>query len=314
MLFRQVRECVKMAVHHSVERIAVCNGIEIAYDTFGERTSPPVLLIMGLGTQMILWDEEFCSLLAAKGFWVIRFDNRDIGLSSKLDAFGMPNVFELLQGKAVQLPYTLRDMADDAISLLDALDIPSAHIVGISMGGMIAQLTAIHHPRRVMTLGSFMSSTSDPALPPPKPEAIQVLFKPIPVKKEPFIDHFMETWRVLNGDQMPMDEERVLRFAEQTFVRGIHPPGNVRQLAAILTAPSRRHALSRVAVPTLVIHGDADPLVPVACGIDTAESVPGAHLHIIPGMGHMLHPLAWKEIVDAVEDLAAQCNGSGSSG
>jgi pimeloyl-ACP methyl ester carboxylesterase len=303
-----------MAVHNSDVRIATCNGIEIAYETFGERTSPPVLLIMGLGTQMILWDEEFCSLLAARGFWVIRFDNRDIGLSSKLDGLGLPNVFELLRGNTVQLPYTLLDMADDAVSLLDALDIPSAHILGISMGGMIAQLMAIHHPGRVLTLGSFMSTTSNPALPPPKPEAIQILFKPIPVKREPFIDHFMETWRVLNGDRMPMDEERVRRFAEQTFARGIHPPGNVRQLAAILTAPIRKHDLSRVAVPALVIHGDADPLVPVACGIDTAESIPGARLHIIPEMGHMLHPLAWKEIVDAVEDLAAQREDLGSSG
>jgi pimeloyl-ACP methyl ester carboxylesterase len=293
-------------IPHSVESRAACNGIEIAYDTFGEKTSPPVLLIMGLGTQMILWDEEFCSQLAARGFWVIRFDNRDIGLSSKLDAFGMPNVYELLQGKVVQVPYTLRDMADDAASVLDALDIDSAHIVGISMGGMIAQLMAIHHPGRVRTLSSFMSSTSDPSLPPPRPEAIQVLFKPIPVKKDPFIEHFTETWRVLNGDQMPMDEERVRRFAEQTFARGVHPPGNVRQLAAILTAPGRKHDLLSVTVPTLVVHGDADPLVPVACGVDTADSIPGAQAHIIPGMGHMLHPLVWKEIVDALEHLAAQ--------
>lgn len=297
---------MKKDIHKSSESSATCNGIEIVYDTFGDRTSSPVLLIMGLGTQMILWDEEFCSMLAARGFWVIRFDNRDIGLSAKLDAFGLPNVYELLQGKAVEVPYTLRDMAGDAASVLDALDIKSAHIVGISMGGMIAQLMAIYHPGRVRTLSSFMSSTSDPLLPKPKPEAIQVLFKPIPVKKDPFIHHFIETWRVLNGDQMPMDEERVHRFAEQTFARGIHPPGNVRQLAAILTSPSRKHDLASVAVHTLVIHGDADPLVPVACGIDTAESIPGAHLHIIPGMGHMLHPHVWKEIVDAIENLAAQ--------
>jgi pimeloyl-ACP methyl ester carboxylesterase len=296
---------MKKYIAHSSEKFAKCNGIEIAYDTFGDHASPPVLLIMGLGTQMIHWEEEFCSGLAALGYWVIRFDNRDMGLSTKLDRFGMPNIYELLEGKGIPVPYTLCDMADDAVFLMDALNIGSAHLVGISMGGMISQLMAIHYPQRVRTLTSIMSTTGDPELPGPRPEALQVLFRPVPVKKEPFIQNFIETWQVLNGYKMPMEVDRFKKLAEQTFARGIHPAGNARQLAAVITSGNRKKELSSVSIPTLVIHGGNDPLVPVDCGIDTANAIPGAKLKIIPEMGHMLHRFAWGDIIDEIAALAA---------
>jgi pimeloyl-ACP methyl ester carboxylesterase len=296
---------MKKYIAHSSEKFAKCNGIDIVYDTFGDHASPPVLLIMGLGTQMIHWEEEFCFGLAAMGYRVIRFDNRDMGLSTKLDNFGMPDIYELLEGKAIPVPYTLCDMADDTIALMDALNIGSAHVVGISMGGMIAQLIAIQYPKRVRTLTSIMSTTGDPGLPGPSPEALQILFRPVPVKKEPFIQNFIETWQVLNGAKMPMDADRVKKLAKQTFARGINPAGNARQLAAIITSGSRKKDLASVVIPTLVIHGGNDPLVPVDCGIDTANAVPGAKLKIIPGMGHMLHRSAWGEIIDAIAALAA---------
>ena len=294
-------------IHHNAESSASCNGIEIAYDTFGDRTSSPVLLIMGLASQMILWEEEFCSLLATKGFRVIRFDNRDIGRSTKLDSMGIPNIQELFAGKAVPVPYLLRDMARDTISLLDALHIDSAHIVGASMGGMIAQEIAIRHPHRMRSLTSIMSTTGDPSLPPPKPEALQVLFKPYSTQRDQFIKTFIETWKVLSGAQRPMGEERILNLADKFYERGVYPAGTARQLAAVVASGNRKPDLAFVRIPSLVIHGDADPLVPVECGIDTANSIPGARLRIIPGMGHALSESLWPVIIDAFEEHA-QCS------
>jgi pimeloyl-ACP methyl ester carboxylesterase len=277
-------------VQHSEPGRARVGGIEIVYDTFGDPSAPPLLLVMGLGGQMIAWDEEFCVALAQQGYWVIRFDNRDIGLSTKMDEAGVPDILAMYQavfaGEAIQAPYLLSDMAQDAVGVLDALEIASAHVVGVSMGGMIAQSMAIHHPERVRTLTSIMSSTGDPSLPPPTAEALGILVNPAPAEREAYVAHEVGVWRVLNGPHIPVDEERVRERAGRFFDRGLSPAGTARQMAAILASGSRKEGLGSVTVPTLVIHGDADPLVPVEGGIDTANAVPGAELMIIEGMGH----------------------------
>ena len=291
-------------IPHSASATAKANGIEIVYDMFGDPDKPPLLLIVGLGQQMIAWDEEFCTQIAARGYWVIRFDNRDTGLSTKLDEADVPNmavVFEaMVEGKPVDSPYSLLDMADDAVGLLDALGIDSAHVVGESMGGMIAQRMVIHHPDRVRTLTSIMSSTGEPGLPPPTPEAMDILANRPPTDREGYIEDYIERWRVLNGQELPYDEEAARELAAGIFDRGLNPPGFARQLTAVIADGSRKQTLKTVTVPTLVIHGDADPLVPVECGIDTANSVPGSELLIIEGMGHTFPHQVWAKVIDAI--------------
>jgi pimeloyl-ACP methyl ester carboxylesterase len=292
------------SVPHTDPASAKANGIEITYDTFGEPSAPPMLLVMGLGGQMIGWDDEFCQALAARGYWVVRFDNRDVGLSTRFDAAGVPDVMlmmqALMQGQAVQAPYRLRDMADDAVGLLDALDIKSAHIVGISMGGMIVQTMAIHHPHRVRTLTSIMSTTGNRDLPSAKPEVVSLLVKPVPPDREDYIESSVENARVLGSPGFPFDEDLVRERAGRAYDRGLCPEGTMRQLAAILASGSRKEALKSVTVPTLVIHGDADPLVPIEGGIDTANSIPGAQLLIFEGMGHDLPPALAPQVIEAI--------------
>jgi pimeloyl-ACP methyl ester carboxylesterase len=297
------------SVRHSDPARVKVNGIELVYDTFGEHSAPPLLLIMGLGGQMIAWDEEFCAQLAARGYWVIRFDNRDVGLSTKLDEAGVPDIFTLMQaqaqGEAAQAPYTLHDMADDAVGLLAALSVESAHVVGISMGGMIAQEMAIHHPTRVRTLTSIMSTTGDPGLPPPKPEALSVLLTPFPADRDAYIEDSIQSWQVLSGPGFPLDQDLIKERAGRAFDRGLSLAGMARQMAAVVTSGSRREALRSVTIPTLAIHGDADPLVPVECGIDTADAVPGAELLIIEGMGHDLPLAVAPRVIEAIARHAA---------
>ena len=287
---------------------ATSNGIEICYETFGAATDAPLLLIMGLGAQMILWDEEFCSALAERGHFVIRFDNRDVGLSTKFEQLGAPNLVALMQearsGGAVSAPYLLDDMADDAAGLLDALGIESAHVVGASMGGMIAQTLAFRHPRRVRSLVSIMSSTGNPDLPPAKPEAMAMLMRERATTRDEAIEAAVSGQRVMSGPGFPFDEERVRARSARAFDRCFHPEGLARQLAAIVASGSRVQALAGVRAPTLVIHGDADPLVPIEAGRDTASNVPGAELLVIEGMGHELPPRAWPRVVGAIADHA----------
>ena len=280
------------------------NGIEIEYETFGNPSDEPLLLIMGLGGQMILWHEDFCSELARRGHYVIRFDNRDVGLSTKLDEAGLPNIIEMFmaaqQGQPVSAPYTLDDMADDVAGLLDALAIERAHVCGVSMGGMIAQTLAIRHPRRLKTLTSIMSTTGAMDLPPPRPEAAQVLLIPIPSDREGYIERTVNVFRAIGSPGFPFDEAQVRERAALSYDRCCNPFGQARQLAAILAHGSRREGLRRVRIPTLVIHGADDPLVPVECGHDTAACIPDAEILVIDGLGHDNPRGAWPVVIDAL--------------
>ncbi|MBI4831543.1 MAG: alpha/beta hydrolase [Candidatus Lindowbacteria bacterium] len=280
------------------------NGIQIEYDTFGNKSSAPLLLIMGLGAQMILWDEEFCKQLAARGHFVVRFDNRDIGLSTKFDDAGMPNIVKAMmarmQGEKIVSAYTIDDMADDSVGLMDALGIDKAHICGASMGGMIAQTIAIRHPKRVSSLISIMSSTGDPTLPQAKPEIMALLLTPPPPTRAAFIEHGIRMWRTISGSGFPFDEAWTRKRVELSYDRSFCPPGVARQLVAILAHGNRTPALKSVTAPTLVIHGDDDPLVPVECGKATAEAIPGSELLVIKGMGHSMPVAVWPQLIDAI--------------
>lgn len=285
-------------------RSVPANGIELTYDTFGDPMDPPLLLIMGLGTQMIGWDDDFCAALAARGHHVVRFDNRDIGQSTKFGQLGVPDIGQAmtsaLQGQPIKSPYLLNDMADDAVGLLDALGIGSAHVVGASMGGAIAQLMAIRNPSRVRTLTSIMASSGEPTLPPPTPAAMQALLTPTPPDYDGYLARYLSTWKVLRVGSFPQDEALDPARARRAYERGLNPPGVARQLVAIIASGSRRPALTKVTTPTLVIHGDVDPLVPLAHGQDVAAAVPGAKIEIIPGMGHALPIPLWPQIIGAI--------------
>ena len=296
-------------IPHSKPATAVLDtDIELIYDTFGNSSEAPLLLIQGLSWQMVMWDEEFCEMLAQRGYFVIRFDNRDIGQSTHMDNAGIPSIAriiaDLTAGKPVEVPYLLSDMAGDSFGLLDHLGISSVHLAGISMGGMIGQIMALKNPARVRSLTSMSSTTGAPDLPPPTLEALQVISTPPPTDREGFTTSFLAMWRIMNGTTFPVDEGRVLRYAEVTFDRGVSLAGVARQIAAINASGSRREALKSLTVPMLVIHGSADPLLRVECGIDTANSVPGAKLKIIDGMGHALPVPVWQEIIDAIADHA----------
>jgi pimeloyl-ACP methyl ester carboxylesterase len=281
------------------------NGIQIEYETFGNPSGRPLLLIIGLGGQLIFWDEALCRDLAGRGHYVIRFDNRDAGLSTKFEEGGIPNLVEtfgkIMQGEKIIPPYTLDDMADDAAGLLGALGIQKAHICGMSMGGMIAQTVAIRHSSRVLSLISIYSNTGNPELPPPKPEVMELLIAPPPKEREAGIEHMVGVFKSFAGPGFPFDEEWTRKIMGESYDRCFYPQGMARQLVAILAHGDRRPALASVKVPALVIHGTADPLVSVEGGKDTAKSIPGAQLMLIEGMGHDLpHGGAWPRIVEAI--------------
>ncbi|MDB5655728.1 MAG: alpha/beta hydrolase [Tardiphaga sp.] len=280
------------------------NGIELCYDIFGEADAEPMLMIMGLGAQMIHWDDEFCREIAGRGFRVIRFDNRDIGLSSKMTGGKPLTLFEVAKlryfGTPVAAPYKLSDMAADAVGLLDALGIDAAHIVGASMGGMIAQEIAISHPARLRSLTSIMSTTGHPRLPQPSRAVAAKLLQKQPTSYDEFVTRFKQTWLFLRVGDFPDDEARDLDRAERTYARGLDPDGVGRQLRAILASGSRKDRLAAVTAPTVVIHGKVDPLVHPAGGRDTAASIPGATLLMIDGMGHALPISMWRQVIDAI--------------
>lgn len=278
---------------------ATANGIQIEYDTFGERHSPALLLIMGLSAQMIGWEEEFCKRLAEEGLLVIRFDNRDVGLSTKFEEAGIPDIMAAMRGEAFQAPYSLDDMADDAVGLLDALGIDKAHVCGASMGAMITQVIGYRHPSRVLSLIPIMGTTGDPKLPRARPEAMEMLITPAPEEREAYIDHSMVMWRVFWGS-LDFDEDVVRKRSAFSYDRAFYPQGILRQHAAIISNGNRKPRLASITAPTLVIHGSEDPLLPVEHGRDTAEAIPGAELLIIDGMGHCLPKVTWPQIVAAI--------------
>ena len=297
-----------MSQPHQPQQIARANGIDICYEIFGEPTAEPVLLIMGLGAQMVLWDDAFCEQLAARGFRVIRFDNRDIGQSGKLTGGKRLGAVELLKLRFLRMPvaapYRIIDMARDTTGLMDALGIKSAHLVGASMGGMIAQEIAISFPQRVRSLTSIMSTTGNPKVPPPTKEAAAMLMAPPPTTKEEYFARFAQTWKILRVGSFPEDEALDPSRAARIYSRGLNPAGVGRQLRAILASGSRKERLRSVTAPTLVIHGTVDPLVRPEGGIDTAASIPGAKLLMVEGMGHAIPIPMWPQIINAIADHA----------
>jgi pimeloyl-ACP methyl ester carboxylesterase len=285
--------------------IAASNGIEICYDTFGDPADPTILLVMGLGSQMIHWPDDFCGALAARGHRVVRFDNRDTGESTRFDGGASPSVRAAIGGGDVEVPYLLSDMADDAVGLLDHLAVDRAHVFGVSMGGMIAQTIAIRHPDRVASLTSVMSTTGDPDVGSPTAEAMAALMAPPATTRDDYVDvvvHHSHVW----GSPGLFDEDRLRDTAGRAWDRGYDPAGTARQLVAILSSGSRSADLAQLAVPTLVIHGTADTLVQPSGGERTAEVIPDAKLLVVEGMGHDLAPPLWPRLIDAVTAHAAE--------
>jgi pimeloyl-ACP methyl ester carboxylesterase len=280
------------------------NGIKIEYESFGAESTPAILLIMGLGMQMIAWPDPFCQKLAAAGFRVIRFDNRDIGLSTHFDDRGVPNmIWAFLKarvGLKVRGPYDLNDMAADTVGLMDALQLREAHIVGASMGGMIAQQVAAKYPARAKSLVSIMSTSGDRRLPPATRDAQRALFaRPAnPHDQNSIVEHSMKIWGVIGSPGFPSDPAELRARTQRSIARSYHPQGVARQLVGILASGDRSSDLKTIRVPTLVIHGDCDPLVRPACGEDTARKIPGARLRIIKGMGHDM--AAWPVLAEQI--------------
>ncbi|WP_425228061.1 alpha/beta fold hydrolase [Sphingomonas sp.] len=272
---------------------AQANGIEIEWEARGPADAPAILLIMGLGAQLTLWPDALLDGLVAQGFRAIRYDNRDVGLSTKVESGGVPNLMQLgmamMTGAKPEVPYTLGDMAADAVGLLDALGIAKAHIVGASMGGMIAQLVAVTYPDRVLSLTSIMSTTSNPALPRASAEANAVLMsRPAGGDVEALVAFGVKAAQTVGSPVHRTDPAVLAERVRRDLTRSYYPQGFARQLGAIVADGDRRGRLATVTAPTLVIHGDADPLVPIAGGRDTAASIPAARLVELAGMGHDL--------------------------
>ncbi len=291
------------------EQIAPSNGIEIAYEQFGDEDGVPLILIMGLATQMIHWDVAFCEMLAERGHRVIRFDNRDMGHSSKIEAGSRPGTAGMLLGTG-KPEYKLRDMAADTVGLLDHLEIDKAHVVGASMGGMIAQTVAIGHPDRVHSLTSIMSTTGNRRFGLPKMRAFGTLIAKAPADRDDYADRAVKTFSVIGSPGYPFDEERVRAMSLTAYDRRFNPGGVARQLHAITSSGDRTRRLGELRIPALVIHGCDDPLVRTAAGRATARAIPGSHLRLIEGMGHDLPHALWPEIADAIAQNARRTRSS----
>jgi pimeloyl-ACP methyl ester carboxylesterase len=286
-----------------IQRADVGRGIELAYERFGDAGGPPLLLIMGLATQMLGWPDEFCAQLAGRELFVVRFDNRDIGLSTHLYDAPPANVPAALMGATSSASYTLSDMARDAVGLLDRLGVESAHVVGASMGGMIAQTLAIEHPARVRSLTSIMSTTGDPRVGGASGEALGVLLAPPARDRAEAIERTVATYRVIGSPGYELDEAALRQRAGLSFDRGYDPAGVGRQLVAILASGDRTAGLRRLRLPALVIHGSDDPLVSASGGRATAAAIPDAELVELDGMGHDLPRALWPEIVERIAGM-----------
>ena len=290
----------------SEERLAPANGIEIAYQEAGRADGEPLLLIMGLGTQMVAWDEGLCEMLVERGFRVVRFDNRDVGHSTMIEAAGMPNRLDMLRGRRATAPYLLRDMANDAFGLMDRLGIESAHVTGASMGGMIAQTMAIHRPERVRSLVSMMSSTGSRVVGFPTLKALRILFADFPRSREEYVARAIKTFGTIGSPGYRMDRERLAWVAGEMYDRSHNPAGVLRQMHAVSASGKRTPALRRLTVPTTVIHGTCDPLMRPAAGRATAKAIPGARLRMIDGMGHDLPRALWPEFAGEIAACATR--------
>lgn len=283
------------------------NGITIEYDTFGDKNDKPLLLVMGLGAQMIAWDEQFCLRLAESGHFVVRYDNRDVGLSEKFHDHGEPDlaslVLQLTTGSTPEIAYRLEDMALDGMALLSELDIEKAHVCGASLGGMIVQTMAIEHPERVLSMTSIMSTTGNPLLPSATPEALEALSSERLDDPEHAMDRAVAVNKVNGSPGFPRDEARLRKKGLEAYERSYYPPGVSRQMAAVIANGDRSEKLRMLALPSLIIHGADDPLIPVTGGIDTHENITGSELMIIDGMGHDLPMGAWDQIISGITTI-----------
>jgi pimeloyl-ACP methyl ester carboxylesterase len=287
------------------EQMAPANGIELCYQEMGDPEGEPLLLVMGLATQMIAWDEEFCRMLAERGFRVVRFDNRDIGRSTRIDSAGVPNTLAMMSGRGTA-PYLLRDMAADTVGLLDHLGISSAHLVGASMGGMIVQTTAIEYPERVRSLTSIMSTTGSRRVGHPSYRTFGLLLGKRPREREAAIERVVKTFKTIGSPGYPFEEERIRAIAGLSFDRGHSEAGIARQLHAITASGDRASGLRKLDVPALVIHGKNDILVNPSGGRATAKAIPGARLKMVDGMGHDLPRALWPTFVEEITANAAR--------
>jgi len=282
---------------------AYINDIEIAYETIGDPNSKPLLLIAGLGSQLLAWSDEICEILANNGFFVIRFDNRDVGLSTKFDSAGIPDMMEIAatytRGEIPKLPYTLEDMADDAIGVLDALNVEKAHICGASMGGMIAQIIAYRHPSRVQSLIVIMSTTGNPTLPQAKPEIMAQFFAPVPSEREAYIEEMVKRDSLIYGN-FEYDEIQGREYRTKEYDRSYYPEGIARQMAAMAVPGNIQPKISAIKAPTLVIHGRKDPFNSVEAGKEIASTIPGAELLLLDGMGHSFPHDVLEQILNAL--------------
>lgn len=294
---------------------AEANGIEIEYESFGSEDDETILLIMGLGAQLTQWPVELCEALAARGYRVIRYDNRDAGLSSRIErdrAFVWSDaLFSLMEGKPAFVAYSLSDMAADAVGLMDALGIDKAHIAGASMGGMVAQHVAAEYPERTLSLASIMSSSGNPMLPAPRPRVLGLFLSPSPAGHDTgaIVARGVKTYETIGSPGFPTDEVTLRDWVMRDATRAYYPAGVVRQMAAVMTDGDRRPKLRTIRVPAVVLHGADDPLVPVAAGIDTAENIEGAELRIVDGMGHDLPLALVGTIADAILSAAERATG-----
>jgi pimeloyl-ACP methyl ester carboxylesterase len=285
---------------------ANANGIQIEYDTFGKSSHPALLLIIGLGSQLIHWQDEFCQKIAHNGFYVIRYDNRDSGLSTKFEGLSSEEIMEkikaLFSGQKVSVPYTIDDMSSDAVGLLDEMNIEKAHICGMSMGGYIAQTFAINNPSRTISLTSIYSHSGNRSEFLPSQEILEAMIKPIPKDRDGAIEYMVDFMRLIYGSGLPFDEDFHKRIAAQAFDRSFCPEGTGRQYLAIMVQKDRTNELGKLRIPSLVVHGDEDPLIPLAGGKATSEAIPGAEFMVVKGMGHVIPNLNayWGDIKDAM--------------
>ena len=288
------------------ERTCLSGDVEICFETFGDESDPTLLLIMGLATQMVAWRDDFCTELAGRGFHVVRFDNRDDGRSGRIDA-PPPTVGQLLRRSRRAAAYTLSDMAADGVVVLDALGVEGAHVVGASMGGMIAQMLAVEHPARVRSLVSIMSTTGGRLVGQPSPRLYPVLLRRAPRDRNAYVEHVVRVLRAIGSPRLnDQDLDDVRTLAALSHDRGIDPAGPGRQIAAIIASGDRTRALRSIRCPTLVIHGDKDRLVPISGGKATARAIPGARLMVIKGMGHDMPRWAWPQVIDGIAANAAR--------